>query len=269
MHSKVGQVAIWLRVNWRWSTLNLSGFSVLAFVLTQGSTEWDAETFDPGLEGGKWAIRFLLTCLTMTPLNTFLGWSSALKLRKSAGLWAFAFAALHLFFTVKEDPLRWLSVLVQPYIALGFLGMLVLMALAVTSNRWAMRRLQKNWKRLHRLVYVAGMAVAFHSILATTASKKLAIRDSQAGYELQVYLAVMALLLAVRLPIVRRVVTLALAPQRTPRQADLPITPIVVHGIQLKPLPEIYAIENSIRGTEFVREPGRENAPTSLPLAGY
>ena len=52
------------------------------------------------ISSGKWAIRFLLLCLLMTPLNTVLGWRGAIKLRKPAGLWAFGFAVAHFVLNV-------------------------------------------------------------------------------------------------------------------------------------------------------------------------
>ncbi len=260
----------------RWAALNLSGLSVLTLILTQGSTAWDATTFDPGLESGKWAIRWLIACLTMSPLSTFLGWRSATKLRKSAGLWACAFAAVHLFFYIKESQLSWLTFPTQPFIALGLSGMLILSMLAVTSNRFAMQRLQKNWKRLHRCVYLCSMAVTSHAILATTASKKLAIRDPQSIRELQIYLAVMIVLLAVRLPIVRRILAEALAPRRILREADLPINPVIVPNREPAHLPEIFAIDGSILREKISSECTQENVwdrqketsvSANLPLA--
>ena len=195
----------WLRMNWRWSALNLFAISTFVFVLTQGSTDWNrTDTFDPGLESGKWAIRFLLACLTMTPLNTFLGWKGAIKLRKSAGLWTFGFASVHVLLYIREAKLNWLTPSMPFYLALGLTGMVTLTALAATSNRWSMQWLGRNWKRLHRLVYLAGIAVVTHSMLATTMSKKLLFRDPQAEYELKVYVAVLSVLLVVRIPLVRQ-----------------------------------------------------------------
>lgn len=193
-----------LKSHWRWGALNLFGVFTFVFVWTQGSTDWyRTDTFDTGLESGKWAIRFLLACLTMTPLNTYFGWNSAIKLRKSAGLWAFGFASLHVILYICEAKLGWLTSSMPVYLALGLTGMVVLTALAVTSNRWSMRQLGKNWKRLHRLVYVAGIAVVTHSLLALTMSKKLLARDPQAAYELKIYMAVLCVLLVVRIPLVR------------------------------------------------------------------
>ncbi len=237
----------WLKSNWRWIALNLFAVSVLNVVLTQGSTDWNAtHTFDPMLESGKWAIRFLLICLTMTPLNTYLGWSSAIKLRKPAGLWAFGFASLHVLVYIREAQLAWLAFPMQPFIALGLLGLLVLTALAFTSNRWAMQRLGKSWKRLHRLVYLAGLAVVFHAILATTMSKKIFVRDPQAIHELELYLALLVVLLAVRIALVRRVLKPMLALLRPQRKADLLVVPITIPDSTPEYWPKIYGREGGI-----------------------
>ena len=196
----------WFKSHWRWSTLNLFGVCALVFVLTQGSTDWNRpDTFDPGLESGKWAIRFLLTSLTMTPLNTYFGWSSAIKLRKSAGLWAFSFACLHVLFYIRQSKWEWLKLSMPAYLAFGLAGLTILTALAITSNRWSMQGLGKNWKRLHRLVYLSGIVVVTHSLLALTMSKKLHVRDPQAEYELEAYAAILFALLVVRIPLFRKV----------------------------------------------------------------
>lgn len=217
----------WLTLNWRWAGLNLFAVSILIIVLSQGSRDWNAVgTFDPGLESGKWAIRFLLICLAMTPLKTYFGWSAAIKLRKPAGLWSFGFALLHVLFYLKVTRLAWLAFPIPTFITLGLLGLLILSALALTSNHWAMRRMRKSWKRLHRLVYLAGPAVVFHAILATNASKKILVRDSQAIQELKIYLALLVVLLVVRIPSVRRVLKLRwLRPQR---QTELPAAPVAI-----------------------------------------
>ncbi len=231
----------WLKSNWRWATLNLSAVSILAVVLSRGSTDWNAaHTFDPMLESGKWAMRFLLICLGMTPLNTYFGWRNAIKLRKPAGLWAFGFAILHALSYIGETRLAWLRFDSQPFIALGLLGLLILTALAITSNRWAMRRLGKYWKRLHRLVYLAGIAVPFHAILATTMSKKIFVRDPLAIDELKIYLAVFVVLLVVRIPLVCRVLKQMPALLPRPRKGDLPVVPVTIIYSTPEYLPKIY-----------------------------
>ncbi len=239
-------VLTWLKSHWRWSGLNLFAVSAFFTVLTQGSTDWDADTFDPMLESGKWAIRFLLASLTMTPLNAYFGWSSAIKLRKSAGLWAFGFASLHILLYVREVDLYWLIVYMPSFLAFGLTGIVILTALAVTSNRWSMQRLGKNWKRLHRLVYLAGIAVVTHSLLAMTVSKKMTIRDPQAQNELKLYAAMLAALLVVRIPLVRQLlVQIPLLPKR-PRKLDRQIGPVDMPDGAADLWPKIHGRESGV-----------------------
>lgn len=212
-----------LTSNWRWTALNLLAVSIMLVVISQGSTDGNMNSaFDAGLESGKWAIRFLLICLAITPLQTYFGWRSLTTLRKPAGLWAFGFAGLHGLLYLKEAGWAWLSWPIQPYLALGLLGLLILTALALTSNRWAMRQLKQHWKRLHRLVYLAGSAGATHAILATATSKKVMVYDPQAVYELNVYLAVLVVLLLVRTPLIKR----RLVGLRPLRQVERPLIPV-------------------------------------------
>lgn len=197
---------IWLKKNQGWLLLNLVASSIFIIVLTKGSTNFNAtNTFDTILASGKWAVRFLLLSLLMTPLNKYFGWRGAIRLRKSAGLWAFGFAAVHLLFYVDENQFVWLTWPMQLFIALGLSGFIILLAMALTSNKWAMRRLKKSWKRLHRLVYLAGIAVTFHAILATNASKRIFAKDADVLPELVLYFLLLVILLAVRIPLVYRV----------------------------------------------------------------
>jgi sulfoxide reductase heme-binding subunit YedZ len=196
-----------IRSNAHALALNVTAVVVLAYVLTQGDTDFAVTTtFHPGLESGKWAVRFLLLCLMMSPLSTYFRWTSAIKLRKPAGLWAFGFSVVHVYYYVDEAGLEWLEPAMPLYLTLGLYGLVVITALAATSNRWSMRRLGKNWKRLHRLVYYAGPAVIVHAIFAAGMSKKMMVLDPQAVSELRVYLALLVVLLAVRVPQVRALV---------------------------------------------------------------
>ncbi|VAW36829.1 hypothetical protein MNBD_CHLOROFLEXI01-3619 [hydrothermal vent metagenome] len=203
-------VMTWLRKQKWWLLLNLLALGIFIIVLTQGSINFNTtHTFDPGLASGKWGVRFLLLSLAMTPLNSYFGWRGAIRLRKPAGLWAFGFTAVHLLFYflfyIEENQFLRLIFSLQTFIVLGLLSFLLLSALAVTSNKWAMRRLKKNWKRLHRLVYLAGIFATFHAILATNASKRIFARDPDVLPELILYFLLLILLLGVRIAFVRRV----------------------------------------------------------------
>jgi sulfoxide reductase heme-binding subunit YedZ len=260
----------WLQSNWRWATLNLAAVCVAAILLTQGSTDWSTtEGFDLMLESGKWAIRFLLVCLSMTPLHRYFGWSSAVQLRKPAGLWAFEFAVLHVLAYIREARFTWLEFTMPPFIVLGVLGLLILSALAVTSNRWAMRRLRKTWKRLHRLVYLAGNLVVFHAILATTMSKRIPVRDPHAVQELSVYLALLVVLLVVRIPLVRRALVQNRLLLRRRHEADRPVlVPIKIPDSRPDYGPKANGREADIDWDELLAEIQSEEVDSEKVIVG-
>jgi sulfoxide reductase heme-binding subunit YedZ len=199
---------MWIRDNWRWALLNLSALTIMLTLLVQVATyteRVDTAVFTTTFEySGKWAIRFLLFCLAMTPLNTLFGWRWAFKLRKSSGLWAFGFAALHfLTYTLfRPFDLTWLRSNTQFYIYMGLAALLILTVMALTSNQRAMRWLGKSWKRLHRLVYGVGLLVTVHAMLAFANSKKY-IRNETAMVEFYLYLILLVVLLSLRLSFVK------------------------------------------------------------------
>jgi sulfoxide reductase heme-binding subunit YedZ len=119
------------------------------------------------LETGRWSLRLLLLTLAVTPLRDLTGLGRIGLLRRMLGLYAFFYAVLHflvyLFFLLE---LRWSEIagdiLQRPYITVGFLSFLILLVLAATSFKAAMRRLGRRWKALHRLVYVAAVLAVLH-----------------------------------------------------------------------------------------------------------
>ncbi|HET6927448.1 MAG TPA: protein-methionine-sulfoxide reductase heme-binding subunit MsrQ [Hyphomicrobiaceae bacterium] len=119
---------------------------------------------------GLWALRFLIACLAITPLRR-LGGPNLVRYRRSIGLLAFYYAALHLtVYTVLDQGLDlaaiWADILKRPYITVGMLAFLVLVPLAVTSNAAMIKRLGGTaWQRLHRLIYLAAGAAAVHFIM--------------------------------------------------------------------------------------------------------
>jgi sulfoxide reductase heme-binding subunit YedZ len=148
---------------------------------------------------GGTAINLLLLSLAVTPVQTVTGWHSLAPLRKLLGLWAFAYAVIHLLIFVGLDygfdwRLIWLDGLpTKLYILAGLAALLILTPLAITSTRGWMKRLGKWWKRLHRLVYLAGILAVVHYIWVA----KVAYGAPT------VYAVILALLLAARIPWVR------------------------------------------------------------------
>ncbi|MHB8911315.1 MAG: protein-methionine-sulfoxide reductase heme-binding subunit MsrQ [Lysobacter sp.] len=116
---------------------------------------------------GLWALRLLLITLAVTPLRQLTGQSALVKFRRMLGLYAFFYATLHFSAYVVLD-LRgyWTQIFEEiakrPYITVGFTAWLLLVPLAITSTQAAIRRLGRNWARLHRLVYAIAMLAVLH-----------------------------------------------------------------------------------------------------------
>ena len=158
---------------------------------------------------GRIALILLVVSLACTPANLLFGWRSALRHRRTLGLYAFAYASLHLLVLVGLDygfafRLLRADLTGKPFIWVGAAALLTLAALAGTSfNVWK-KRLGKNWKRLHRLAYFAVLLVIVHYAWARKGNL-----TSLSGDILQplAFGGVALGLLALRLPAVRRWVT--------------------------------------------------------------
>ena len=121
------------------------------------------------LETGEWSIRFLLLALAMTPLRHLSGRMEFAQRRRMVGLFALFYASVHfLVWVIFLLGLRWGAILEEvverPYITIGFSSFLILVVLGATSPRVMVRKLGKNWRRLHRLVYVAGVLAIIHLV---------------------------------------------------------------------------------------------------------
>jgi sulfoxide reductase heme-binding subunit YedZ len=132
---------------------------------------------------GRWGVVFLLLSLTITPLRRLLNrrmierqapfgkrlsdWNWIIKLRRMLGLFCFFYAALHLFFYAWLDQAwDWRGIVFdaqdRPFILIGLAAFALLLPLAVTSNRWSIRQLKKNWLHLHKTVYLITALVVIH-----------------------------------------------------------------------------------------------------------
>jgi methionine sulfoxide reductase heme-binding subunit len=127
-----------------------------------------AETIQ--LETGRWAFKFLLLSLAVTPVRRITGWNPIIQFRRMLGLFAFFYAFCH-FAAYWSFDLGFAfaamigDVLKRPFIAFGFAALLLMLPLALTSTRGWIRRMGKRWTQLHRLVYVAAVLAALHFAL--------------------------------------------------------------------------------------------------------
>ncbi len=148
---------------------------------------------------GLGTLILLLITLSMTPLQKLTGWAGWIAVRRQLGLWCFAYAVLHLGgYTAFILGFDWSQLGVElskrPYIIVGALGFLGLLALAITSNRYSQRRLGVRWKKLHRLVYLILGLGLLHMLWIVRADLK----------EWSIYAFIGGVLLALRVPSVMR-----------------------------------------------------------------
>ncbi|MBM2885365.1 sulfoxide reductase heme-binding subunit YedZ [Chromobacterium phragmitis] len=143
---------------------------------------------------GSWTLVWLLATLSMTPLRRLSGQAWPLKCRRMLGLFAFFYASLHFTTYVWLDQFfDWHHILKdivkRPFITVGFAAIVLMSPLALTSTQGWMRRLKRNWGKLHRLVYPV-------AILAVTHYWWLVKKDITQPL---IYAAALALLLGLRL----------------------------------------------------------------------
>jgi len=119
---------------------------------------------------GDWTLRFLLITLAITPLRKLARQPWLIGLRRMFGLFGFFYGTLHLmtyvwldkFFDVHEMAA---DIVKRRFITAGMTGFVLMIPLAVTSTKWAIRKMGgKRWQALHRLVYFSATAGVIHYI---------------------------------------------------------------------------------------------------------
>ncbi len=119
---------------------------------------------------GRTAFYFLAATLAVTPIRRIFK-VNATHLRRALGLLCFSYALLHLFAWIFFDMgLLWQQMLrdiiKRPYLIFGMVSFVILLLLAVTSNRYSIRRLGPKWLKLHRFIYISGIFVCLHWLWA-------------------------------------------------------------------------------------------------------
>jgi sulfoxide reductase heme-binding subunit YedZ len=149
--------------------IHLYAWSAIIWIIIELLT--DSFSFNPIQEleqrTGRHAITLLMLTLLCSPVNAVFKWSEPLKRRRTLGLYAFMYVVIHVLIFVNLDyGLAWsmivTTVFEKPYIVVGLTAFLMLIPLALTSfNIWKVR-LGKNWKKLHRTIYIIAPLAVLH-----------------------------------------------------------------------------------------------------------
>ena len=115
---------------------------------------------------GDWAVICLMLSLAMTPARALFDWMPLIHIRRRIGVAAACYAGAHFLIYVLDQ--KWNLIVVATeiakrfYLTIGFVALLSLVVLAITSTDGWQKRLRRNWKRLHWLIYPAAFIALVH-----------------------------------------------------------------------------------------------------------
>jgi len=152
-------------------------------------------------ETGEWTLRLLILTLCVSPFYQITGWhhfNKTVNLGKLFGLYAFFYSCVHLLiYLIFEHTFDWIEIfndiLERPAISIGFIAFVLMIPLAVTSNRAMINRLgMPRWKRLHQLTYLVAISGVLH--FWWLAQAKVDVQEPL------IYAAIVSILLLMRYP---------------------------------------------------------------------
>jgi sulfoxide reductase heme-binding subunit YedZ len=122
---------------------------------------------------GRYGAYLLLISLMFSPLSKRWNWVKRnLTMRRNIGVWGFIYATVHLLIWIMlEFYYDWVLMLDEIagnlFILLGIFAFVLLVPLALTSNRWGLKRYgYRKWQNIHTLTYMAVPAVIAHHFMA-------------------------------------------------------------------------------------------------------
>jgi sulfoxide reductase heme-binding subunit YedZ len=153
------------------------------------------------LRSGMIALILLAASLACTPLNRLLGWQPAVRIRRPLGVYGFLYASAHLaVYAIFENSLDleliWRDLGERRSMLIGMVALALLVPLAATSTSGWQRRLGRRWRTLHKLVYLATPLSVLHYLWL----------DRDIVTLPWLFVGVVALLLVLRLPALRRAI---------------------------------------------------------------
>jgi sulfoxide reductase heme-binding subunit YedZ len=128
---------------------------------------------------GRWALRFLLLTLAVTPFGRIFAWPRLFQLRRMIGLGALAWVALHLvLYAADQNWVLWrvaLEIVSRFYLTIGFVALVGLAVLGWTSTDAWVKRLGRRWKKLHRLVFPIAVLALLHAFIQSKSDTSSAV----------------------------------------------------------------------------------------------
>ena len=195
---------IWIKQNWHRVLAHagaLAPLLVLGYNYLLGSLPFNLNRYLM-LRAGTIGLILLMASLACTPLNTLFGWPRIVQIRRALGLYGFMYIVFHLLvYAVLDSELNfdliWRDISERPSMLVGLLGFVVLIPLVVTSTKGWQRRLGPRWRLLHKLVFLASPLSVLHYYWLDRDFVDVPLT----------YGAIVGLLLLLRLPPVRRMIT--------------------------------------------------------------
>jgi len=150
---------------------------------------------------GAVGMAFIVASFSITPIGILSGKTNLIPIRRPLGVYGFCYIALHLLaYAWLSNYLDWALILrdisERRAMSIGLLAFALLIPLALTSTNGWQKRLGRRWKVLHRLIYFAVPLSVLHYFWLERDIRDLVF----------VYMALVAILFAMRLPVIRRTI---------------------------------------------------------------
>lgn len=163
----------------KFAPLKAAVFAALFVPAMVIALSWEARLLGPRPvtqaihQTGDWAIRLLLISLAVTPLRRIADWPKLIVVRRMIGVAALCYALAHFCLYVIDQNFGLVrvasEVVLRIYLTIGFVALVGLVCLGLTSTDAAIKKLGRNWNRLHKLVYGIGILAALHFFMQTKA----------------------------------------------------------------------------------------------------
>lgn len=156
---------VWLKV-----VLHLAAFFPFVYLFLAADQGWLSA--DPAKDiqhfTGRMALKLLLGTLLVSPLARYTKQPLLIRTRRLLGVWTFIWACLHLLsyylleLGIENIRLLGSELVTRPYLTLGIVSWLILLALTATSFQWAQRKLGRRWQTLHNAIYLVAILAPVH-----------------------------------------------------------------------------------------------------------